>query len=155
VYINRTVSSHLNINRTIFLFSQLSKIQNNTKMQRTNSMLIVSTKPKNLNPTNLVYYLKLTFPLSTLQRFTFVLVLLCIIVSCYSAMACECDYHSGGCYISVPAAPGFACRCSFKGFAFICYGSEVGCRDSSSHYCRNPDKTKDSCILGGGDCGGY
>ena len=40
-------------------------------MQRTNSMLIVSTKSKNFNPTNLVYYLKLTFPLYRLTAIHF------------------------------------------------------------------------------------
>ena len=39
-------------------------------MQRTNSMLIVSTKSKNFNPTNLVYYLKLNdFPLNCFTEF--------------------------------------------------------------------------------------
>jgi hypothetical protein len=126
-------------------------------MQRTNSMLIVSTKPKNLNPTNylLVDYLKL-FPFIVLQRFTFVLVLLCIIVSCYSVMAdCDCTPGKGwGCSIVKPAAPGFACYCYPFGFG-ACGGRDVACRDSSSHYCHNPDHSIQSCFLGGGNCGGY
>nr|CAH0105159.1 unnamed protein product [Daphnia galeata] len=89
-----------------------------------------------------------------IQRFTFVLVLLCII-SCYSVMTdCSCDYHSGGCSIRRPASPGNACKCSYKGF-WSCAGSQTGCRDPSSHYCHNPDTSIQSCFLGGGDCGGY
>nr|CAH0109590.1 unnamed protein product [Daphnia galeata] len=98
-------------------------------MQRTNSMLIVTI---HLICVGLIMHL-----------------------SFYSSvMACNCNYHSGGCSIRRPASPGNACRCSYKGF-WICIWSKTGCRDPSSHYCRNPDKTKDSCILGGGDCGGY
>ena len=120
------------------------------KMQR-NAML-VSTKRKNFNRTNLVY-LKLIFPFTVLQRFAFVLVLLCI-VSCYSVMACDCNYHSGGCSISKPASPGNACKCSYKGF-WSCAGSQTGCSDPSSHYCHNPDTSIQSCFLSGDYCEGY
>ncbi|XP_057376657.1 uncharacterized protein LOC130697880 [Daphnia carinata] len=89
----------------------------------------------------------------SVPRLALVLVMLCIL-SFYSAYACDCDYHSGGCVISQPAPPGSACRCSYKGF-FTCRGSNTGCRDASSQYCKNPDTSIQSCFLGGGDCGGY
>ena len=82
------------------------------------------------------------------------IVLAVVLLSMYQAEACDCDYHSGGCSISSAASPGSACRCSYKGF-YTCSGSEAGCRDSESQYCKNPDKSIQSCFLGGGDCGGY
>ncbi|PAA84885.1 hypothetical protein BOX15_Mlig011944g3 [Macrostomum lignano] len=66
---------------------------------------------------------------------------------------CDCDYHWGGCTISSPAPPFKACRCKYKGF-WTCGGSVVSC-NSSNLKCRNPDGSKESCKLGGGDCGGY
>nr|CAH0105161.1 unnamed protein product [Daphnia galeata] len=91
---------------------------------------------------------------SMLISFTFVLVLLCII-SCYSVMAdCGCNYKSGGCYIRVEADVGYACKCHYVGF-WTCSGEQTFCLDPSSPYCHNPDDSKKSCILGGGDCGGY
>ena len=87
------------------------------------------------------------------QGFSLVIVMLCVI-SDYPATACDCDYHSGGCSISKPATPGNACKCSYKGF-YTCKGSQTGCRDASSKYCKRPDTSIQSCFQGGGDCGGY
>ena len=67
---------------------------------------------------------------------------------------CDCDYHPGGCSISFPARNGSACQCSYKG-AWTCGGSEVPCSDPSDPRCAAPDFSLRSCLLGGGDCGGY
>ena len=91
------------------------------------------------------------------------IVLAVVLLSLYEAEACDCEYHSGGCSISKAASPGSACRCSYRfwntpfiEFSFAtCSGSEIGCRDPDSQYCKNPDKSVQSCFLGGGDCGGY
>jgi hypothetical protein len=68
-----------------------------------------------------------------------------------SSVPCDCDYHPGGCSISFPARNGSARQCSYKG-AWTCGGSEVPCRDPR---CAAPDFSLRSCLLGGGDCGGY
>ena len=67
---------------------------------------------------------------------------------------CDCDYHPGGCSISRAAFTGSACQCKYLG-GWTCGGSIVKCRDSSSQYCKNPDRSYNSCLQGGGDCEGY
>ncbi|OWA53225.1 hypothetical protein BV898_17658 [Hypsibius exemplaris] len=67
------------------------------------------------------------------------------------AEACDCDYHSGGCTISRPAAAGNNCKCIYKG-AWTCRGIEVGC--SSGWPCEQ-STSRSACLAGGGDCGGY
>ena len=67
---------------------------------------------------------------------------------------CDCDYHPGGCSISHAASPGSACQCKYEG-GWTCSGTNVPCRDSSSNYCKNPDRSYKSCEQGGGDCKGY
>ena len=67
---------------------------------------------------------------------------------------CDCDYHSGGCSISRPAPAGQACKCSYLGF-FTCSGDNCPCSNPNSPLCATPDMSVASCILGGGDCGGY
>jgi len=66
---------------------------------------------------------------------------------------CDCDYHAGGCTISMAAPNGAACKCSYKGW-FTCGGDVVHCSESSA-LCVAPDMSKDSCKIGGGDCDGY
>ena len=68
--------------------------------------------------------------------------------------SCDCDYHPGGCTISKKAPSCAACRCSYKG-GWTCGGSLVRCPIFTNSLCQNPDYTKDSCVFGGGDCGGY
>ena len=70
------------------------------------------------------------------------------------ACCCDCDYRAGGCIISKAAPPGKACRCSYKG-AWTCGGSVVDCLNNNSPKCKNPDRTRASCLQGSGDCGGY
>ena len=67
---------------------------------------------------------------------------------------CDCDYHPGGCKISVVASPGSACHCNYEG-AWTCGGYSVHCNDEKSPLCFQPDDSFASCELGGGDCGGY
>ena len=67
---------------------------------------------------------------------------------------CECTYHKGGCTISRSAPPHSACKCSYKG-AWTCDGQTVACANPYLHVCLNPDASKEACIFGGGDCGGY
>ena len=68
---------------------------------------------------------------------------------------CDCDYHKGGCSISKAAPKHTACKCSYKG-SFTCIGHIVRCLGpESSALCVNPDKSRDSCAIGGGDCDGY
>jgi glycerophosphoryl diester phosphodiesterase len=72
----------------------------------------------------------------------------------YRDAKCDCDYHRGGCSISMAAPSTTACKCKYKG-AWTCGGEVVRCRDDSSSYCLNPDKSLNSCLQGGGDCGAY
>jgi hypothetical protein len=72
----------------------------------------------------------------------------------YQAASCDCDYHRGGCTISKAPPAHTACQCKYKG-AWTCGGSIVACRDDNADKCRNPDTSRQSCLLGGGDCGGY
>ncbi|PQK13548.1 hypothetical protein BB8028_0004g04790 [Beauveria bassiana] len=67
-------------------------------------------------------------------------------------LACDCDYHPGGCVISKAPKEGWKCKCRYKG-AWTCDGLELQCdkgetcpANCSSHAC---------CLEGGGDCGGY
>lgn len=72
----------------------------------------------------------------------------------YKNVTCDCDYHKGGCTISKAAVPNTACKCSYKGF-WTCGGKIDKCKDFSSPHCLSPDKSKQSCLQGQGDCGGY
>ena len=72
---------------------------------------------------------------------------------------CECKliiktmYGGGGCIITRAASQSNrACKC-LKSY-FKCTGLVVTC-DSSNRYCNQPDTTKESCLQGGGNCGGY
>ena len=87
----------------------------------------------------------------------FLAAIMILTVSCLTAQlvaGCDCSYHPGGCTITTPAPVNHACHCTYKGF-WTCGGSIVGCSDPSSRYCLRPDTTYGSCLLGGGDCGGY
>ena len=72
----------------------------------------------------------------------------------YKTATCDCDYHPGGCSISKTPPPNTACRCVYKGF-WTCGGDITRCRDFDSPYCKNPDTSVNTCIMGGGDCDGY
>jgi glycerophosphoryl diester phosphodiesterase len=72
----------------------------------------------------------------------------------YENVTCDCDYHPGGCKISKAAVPNTACKCKYKGF-WTCGGDIDRCKDFASPYCKNPDTSRNSCLQGGGDCGGY
>eukprot|EP00123_Amoebidium_parasiticum_P009089 comp19232_c0_seq1/m.22001 comp19232_c0_seq1/g.22001 ORF comp19232_c0_seq1/g.22001 comp19232_c0_seq1/m.22001 type:complete len:465 (-) comp19232_c0_seq1:721-2115(-) len=72
---------------------------------------------------------------------------------CEGYPTCDCDYHSGGCSISVTAPVGYACECRYRGL-WTCGGTAKRC-DLNQAKCTQPDKTKEACVLGGGDCGGY
>lgn len=80
--------------------------------------------------------------------------IMAVIVS--ASAGCGCEHTSGGCIISYPAESGNACTCYFSGL-FRCSGSESECPDSDSEsfFCIYPDTSIDSCLLGGGNCGGY
>lgn len=72
---------------------------------------------------------------------------------------CDCDYRSsggssGGCTIVKEAPPGKACYCSYQG-AWTCGGEVASCIDPNSPHCQNPDRSRQSCQQGGGDCDGY
>merc|ERR1712168_860766 len=83
---------------------------------------------------------------------------LCFLIACFMAvtLACDCDYHSGGCTISKSAQPGFKCRCVYKGF-WTCSGHEIGCdnHEASMDHCIGNCYNPACCYSGGGDCGGY
>lgn len=76
------------------------------------------------------------------------------VVTSSSGYNCDCDYHPGGCSISRAAPRGLACKCKYRGF-WTCGGDVVQCRDPQNNYCKNPDKTVQSCFQGNGDCEGY
>ena len=76
------------------------------------------------------------------------------VVTSTSAFRCDCDYHPGGCTVSQVAPRGLACKCVYRGF-WTCGGDVVQCRDASSNYCKIPDTSVHSCLLGDGDCEGY
>ena len=50
--------------------------------------------------------------------------------------------------------PGQACKCTYEG-AWTCSGDNWPCSNPNSPLCATPDMSVASCILGGGDCGGY
>lgn len=75
--------------------------------------------------------------------------------------SCDCEYKSwsyggskGGCHVVNRAPSGKACNCAYKG-AWGCSGEVVGCTDPDSPFCKSPDKSRQSCLQGGGDCDGY
>ena len=72
----------------------------------------------------------------------------------YPPPECDCKYRKGGCTISTAAPEGTACNCDYK-FLWTCSGEVVRCSDDNHINCRFPDKSKSSCKLGRGDCGGY
>jgi len=72
-----------------------------------------------------------------------------------AACGCDCDYHPGGCRISFPAPRGKACKCVYESLLWRCKGAPVNCSDPVSPFCMLPDSSKESCLLGGGDCLGY
>merc|ERR1712126_397746 len=85
--------------------------------------------------------------------------LVCLQLNCGSPLGdsvssadCDCDYHPGGCIISTPAPVGFKCVCVYKGF-WTCGGYAEGC--SHDDTCEENCYSKECCIEGGGDCGGY
>ena len=71
----------------------------------------------------------------------------------YKSASCDCTYEEGGCVISHAPPPNAACHCKNEGFT--CRGGITRCRDPDNTYCTNPDSSKNTCLLGGGNCGGY
>merc|ERR1711963_1275274 len=67
---------------------------------------------------------------------------------------CDCDYHPGGCLISVAAPEGFKCRCVYRG-AWTCRGYAVGCDEHEMHLCKGNCYSRTCCMIGNGDCGAY
>jgi len=70
---------------------------------------------------------------------------------------CDCSYkrrwRKSGCKITKPAPMHTACICHQR--LWFCHGHIVRCQNPNALQCINPDKSEKSCILGGGDCGGY
>ena len=91
------------------------------------------------------------FLLKMKLAYFFLLIVIVMIVD--HAEGCDCDHRSGGCVIVSKAPRGLACRCKFG--EWTCSGLIQNCRNRNSPKCRNPDASKESCELGGGDCGGY
>lgn len=67
--------------------------------------------------------------------------------------SCDCDYHSGGCSISVPPPGGTACHCDYG--LWSCSGFVTECLDSTNDSCINPGTNYWTCMQGQGDCGAY
>ena len=68
---------------------------------------------------------------------------------------CRCHYVNGGCKIDEPALTGLACKCKHS-FIRTCWGAKVVlCSDMDHLKCKNPDTSKEACILGRGNCKGY
>jgi len=67
-------------------------------------------------------------------------------------LACDCDYHRGGCSISIAPAGGHKCHCVYRGF-WACHGKEFQCEADEA--CPANCRSRSCCINGGGDCGGY
>merc|ERR1712113_354931 len=74
---------------------------------------------------------------------------------------CDCKHYPGGCKISWPADDHKACKCHNNGWAH-CWGEEIDCTHMGypwdvkmKEWCDQPDTSVQSCVLGGGDCGGY
>ena len=75
--------------------------------------------------------------------------------NCYGYSACDCDYHWGGCTISKAAPPGLACACVYEG-VWTCRGQATYCHTPNNvAVCIGPNYSYESCMNGGGDCGGY
>ena len=72
----------------------------------------------------------------------------------YKTAQCDCDYSSGGCKISRVPPPDTACKCKYKGW-WTCGGDITRCKSPSNFYCTHPDSSRNTCLVGGGDCGGY
>lgn len=77
-----------------------------------------------------------------------------------SEQGCECDYgkpngifNPGGCSIVNRSPENHACYCHYT--FLTCYGTVELCKDPNSHKCSFPDTSLQSCLQGGGDCGGY
>ncbi|XP_057296967.1 uncharacterized protein LOC130625870 [Hydractinia symbiolongicarpus] len=68
--------------------------------------------------------------------------------------SCDCDYASSGCKIVKKAPKGMACQCDNYIFR-ACQGWVVMCSDRNTDTCKNPNKSKQSCLEGRGDCEGY
>jgi len=68
------------------------------------------------------------------------------------AVTCDCDYHNGGCIISIPPPEGYACKCVYKGF-WSCSGYPFSC--DANMRCPANCGTRECCLTGRGDCGGY
>lgn len=76
------------------------------------------------------------------------------VITSDKSLKCACNYRPGGCNISRAAPGGMACYCEYKG-NWTCGGSISQCLDTNSFYCKNPDTSVNSCLLGYGDCEGY
>eukprot|EP00123_Amoebidium_parasiticum_P011476 comp20735_c1_seq1/m.27128 comp20735_c1_seq1/g.27128 ORF comp20735_c1_seq1/g.27128 comp20735_c1_seq1/m.27128 type:complete len:478 (-) comp20735_c1_seq1:21-1454(-) len=77
---------------------------------------------------------------------------------CEGYPTCDCNYvrkglDPSGCVLSMTPKNGTACKCKYRG-AWTCGGVRVAC-DLAEMRCRNPVMSKETCVLGGGDCGGY
>ena len=83
---------------------------------------------------------------------------LCAIIDTASAN-CECTYShkawgQGGCVIGRRAPPNRACKCILNGQR--CSAQTIPCPwNQNSRVCRKPDISREACLLGGGECGGY
>ena len=69
--------------------------------------------------------------------------------------SCACKYilQTRDCIITRAASQSnSACKCLRS--LLKCTGLVVTC-DSSNQYCNQPDTSKESCLQGGGNCGGY
>ncbi|CAF3031594.1 unnamed protein product [Rotaria sp. Silwood2] len=73
--------------------------------------------------------------------------------------SCDCQYivkgllKPSGCKIIKAMISNLACRCH-RDSIWSCSGYPVSC-DTSNPKCANPDLSKESCMLGGGNCDGY
>ena len=72
----------------------------------------------------------------------------------YETSSCSCVYGQNGCAISRAPPANIACRC-IQNNSRSCYGEITRCLDENSHYCKTPDTSIHTCVLGGGNCDGY
>lgn len=72
----------------------------------------------------------------------------------YTTVSCDCSYQQWGCIVSKPPPPNTTCHCETTGNP-ECRGKILRCRDPSNYYCVHPDNSKSTCLVGGGNCGGY
>lgn len=72
----------------------------------------------------------------------------------YANASCTCRYQNGGCVIIKAPLPFTTCHCVYDGNQ-TCSDSVSWCRDPTSHYCSHPDTSRNTCLLGGGNCSGY